>query len=96
MLGAWVRAWVRACLPACLSVSDCVSVYVRVSHNAIASLPAGIVARSDLSLELLEDDDAGDLIAISDAERHREAPSQQQTSPHSAGTADDPDERFGR
>ena len=57
---------------------------------------AGIVARSDLSLELLEDDDAGDLIAISDAERDREGLSQQQTPSHSAGTAEDPDELFWR
>ena len=65
---------------------------------SIHRLQTCIVARSDLSLELLEDDDAGDLVAISDGLGGAATggiAGQQQPPSHSA-TLDDPDERFGR
>lgn len=59
---------------------------------SIHRLQTCIVARSDLSLELLEDDDAGDVVAVSDATGG--IPSQ--NPPPSQSATADPDERFGR
>lgn len=63
---------------------------------SIHRLQTCIVARSDLSFELLEDDDAGDAVATDEVGPGAAGGMTSQQQPFQPSVEDNPDERFGR